>query len=196
MVNSSHLFQKLTVYKPIKAIFEVYMLWPEAGVVEIFGDFEDHSTSAGEAGRMICTGLLNRAMPLIRYEVGDRGCLGGTNCGCGRHLSILQGVEGRIDDVLLTPDGRMVGRLDPVFKADLPILEAQIVQEAINFIVVKVVAKEAFGPNEEQDLIQRIKQRMGNDVCVTVEIVKEIPRAKNGKFKAVISKVKRAEWAR
>ena len=80
---------------------------------------------AGTVGDLVCTGLLNADMPLVRYRVGDRGALAPADegCRCGRTLPTLATVEGRVDDVLLTPDGRRIGRLDPVFKADLPVRE-------------------------------------------------------------------------
>ena len=80
-------------------------------------------------------------MPLIRYKVGDLGSLSTSEqpCGCGRTLPILDCVEGRADDVLLTRDGRRVGRLDPVFKTRLPLREAQIIQESLSRVRVRFV---------------------------------------------------------
>ena len=37
------------------------------------------------------------------------------------------------------PDGQRMGRLDPVFKADLPIREAQIIQASLEHIRVRFV---------------------------------------------------------
>ena len=48
-------------------------LWPEAGIVEVLADDRDEPLPNGEVGRLICTGLINEDMPLIRYELGDRG---------------------------------------------------------------------------------------------------------------------------
>ena len=38
----------------------------------------------GETGAILVTDLLNHAMPLIRYRIGDL-ALGGRSCPCGRH---------------------------------------------------------------------------------------------------------------
>src|SRR6185295_18022612 len=45
-------------------------LWPEVGCVEVFDG--DHPAGNGSSGDLICTGLFNADMPLIRYRVGDR----------------------------------------------------------------------------------------------------------------------------
>ena len=68
---------------------------------------------------------------------------------------MLRSVEGRADDVLVTPDGRQVGRLDPVFKGDLPVREAQIVQEAIDRIRVRYVPAPGFSEASASSLAER-----------------------------------------
>ncbi len=164
-------------------------IWPEVGYVEVMNN--DQTASPGVVGELICTGLLNMDMPLIRYQVGDEGSLSLLDnvCSCSRSLPLLGKVHGRVDDVLYAPDGRRVGRLDPVFKARLPVIEAQIIQETLDVIRVKVVPAVGFGAADTQDIILRIQQRLGAGMQVIVETVNEIPRTKAGKFKAVISKL-------
>jgi phenylacetate-coenzyme A ligase PaaK-like adenylate-forming protein len=166
-------------------------LWPEAGVVEVLADDADREVSPGHSGRLVATGLLNETMPLIRYELGDRGSFDGAGdpCGCGRTLPRLLSVEGRTDDVLVTPDGRRVGRLDPVFKADLPIREAQVIQETIDRIRVRVVAAEGFDERHAREIRLRLRDRLGSDVQIAVETTDCIPRGSRGKFQAVVSKL-------
>lgn len=164
-------------------------LWPEAGTVEILEDESEIPVSNGHTGRIIATGLLNSAMPLIRYEVGDRGSLGEFDCSCERHLQILESVEGRTDDVLFAPGGRKIGRLDPVFKADLPIIEAQIVQETINTFTVNLVPAQGFTEKHMQELVTRLQDRLGK-VHIDIRTMMAIPRGPNGKFRAVISKIR------
>ena len=48
-------------------------LWPEVGWVEVFDN--NQLVNDGTPGELVCTGLLNIDMPLIRYRVGDRGAL-------------------------------------------------------------------------------------------------------------------------
>ena len=163
-------------------------LWPEAGMTEILDDESNACLPAGETGRFVCTGFLNQSMPLIRYETGDRGSLSvETRCPCGRTLPMLRCIEGREDDVLLTREGRRIGRLDPVFKADLPIREAQIIQESLERIRVLYVPAHGCSKSSLDGLAGRLRERMG-DVDVELEEVSEIPRTSNGKFRAVISK--------
>ena len=161
--------------------------WPEAGVFEIMDDEQDDLISQNKTGRIIATGLLNSDMPLIRYETGDRGSLKLGTCSCGRFLPMINEIDGRIDDVIITSDGRKIGRLDPVFKVDIPISKAQIIQEKLDTIRIKFVP----GPEYDHDqlLSQRLSEHLGN-MNFIFERVKTIPSGPNGKFKAVISKVR------
>ncbi len=165
-------------------------LWPEVGVLEVLSQDRDEPVAAGESGRFACTGLLNRNMPLVRYLVGDAGSIAppGEVCPCGRSLPVLQRVEGRVDDLVRTPDGGLIGRLDPVFKGSLPIRMAQIVQEELDRFRVLVVPAEGYGPGDSSLIAKRLRDRVG-DVRVSVEEVEQIPLGPNGKFKAVLSRV-------
>jgi len=82
-------------------------------------------------------------------------------------------------------------RFHGIFTDQPNIVEGQIIQETLTDFIVKVVPTENFTENDEQDLRQRMVQRLGKDVNVTVQKVGLILRTKAGKFQAVISKVNR-----
>jgi phenylacetate-CoA ligase len=141
----------------------------------------------GQAGEILATGLLNPDMPLIRYRLGDRvsRSVGRSACPCGRTLPVLRSIEGRNDDVLYTADGRQVGRLDPVFKADMPIREAQIIQESLDRVRVRLVPAAGYSRSTADSVVERLRERLG-PIRVDIEEVDEIPRASNGKFRTVL----------
>jgi len=164
-------------------------IWPEVGILEVMQD--NVHVPANTTGDLIGSGLFNEDMPLIRYRVGDRGSVDQSNnmCSCGRTLPLLHSVEGRIDDVLYTIDGRQIGRLDPIFKANLPVIEAQIIQESLSQIIVRFVPAPEYQQKDGESIIERLKERMG-DIQVTLDPVSKLPIEHNGKFRAVISKIK------
>jgi phenylacetate-CoA ligase len=151
-------------------------LWPEAGYVEQMAD-----------GELICTGLLNADMPLIRYRIGDRARLAPDDppCPCNRSLPRLSNIEGRAVDGLVTRDGRAAGPVDPIFDGMVPIREAQIIQEAIDLLRVRVATAPGFTAADEDRIAVGLRNRMG-DVRVVVDRVDAIPRSANGKLRAVI----------
>lgn len=165
-------------------------LWPEAGWVEVLSDEHDKPVAPGEAGRLICTSLLNTEMPLIRYAVGDRSQPPmATPCACQRTLPVCSGIEGRSNDMLQTPDGRRVYWLNPVFYG-LPIREAQLVQESLNTLRVLYVPAPEFSAETQRTIKTRLQARLG-DINVAFEPLPAVPRGPNGKFQAVVCKLPR-----
>ena len=158
--------------------------WPEFGHIEIQPD-----------GELICTGLLNPDMILIRYRVGDRGqpATDIGPCPCGRSLPTMGPIEGRLNDVLLTTDGRQGLRMGAVFYG-LPVRQSQIVQEELGLVRVRVAADDAFGGKHERLIMARVRERMGN-VRVVVERVNEVPRTATGKLQTIISNLTAAQRA-
>jgi phenylacetate-CoA ligase len=169
-------------------------LWPEVGHLEVLKESEDTPAPPGTLGRVIATGLLNSDMPLIRYNLGDRAALKQRDqaCSCGRQLPALMEVEGRNDDLLYARAGRVFGRLDPVFKARLPIVEAQIIQETLDRVRIRYVPGVGFATASARDIVERLQARMG-PVEVIMEQLSEVPRDRNGKFRAVICNLSETE---
>ncbi|MBI1357001.1 MAG: hypothetical protein GC160_21895 [Acidobacteria bacterium] len=157
-------------------------VFPELGRLELLED--DFASAAGE---IVATSLLDADMPLIRYRTGDfGGPLLPEPCPCGRTLPVLARVQGRQDDLLRARDGRPVGRLDPAFKDDLPIVECQIVQESLERVRVLVVPAHGFDAAAQRRLAGALRDRLG-DLEVVIECVIRIPRGPNGKFRACVS---------
>jgi len=159
----------------------------ELGALEVIGT-DGGRRDSGEPGELICTGLLNFDQVFIRYRQGDRGAVDDGRsgpCACGREGPRLVSIEGRQDDVLVTADGRRIGRLDPVFKGGMAIREAQIRQIAIDTIEVLVVPSQGYSDKDTQAITTRLRERMGN-VNVRVVQVDQLERSANGKLRAVI----------
>ena len=61
----------------------------------------------GEPGRLVITNLVNRGSVLLNYPIGDLGSVGPADCACGRTFRMLSELEGRVEDMLALPDGRV-----------------------------------------------------------------------------------------
>ena len=96
-------------------------------------------------------------------------------------------MDGRDDDYVTTPDGRLVGRLDHIFKDMRDVTEAQILQDNRNEIEVLIVPKPEYDNRSEQRLVRQVRVRLGDEIIVKIRQVREIAREKNGKFRAVKS---------
>jgi phenylacetate-CoA ligase len=160
------------------------------GVLEIL-DERGRQVAPGEEGEVIATGFLNSAMPLVRYRLGDRAIAGDGVCPCGMGHPTIRGIVGREDEVVVTPDGRRIGRLDPIFKAVTSLHEARIVQMSLDRLRLELVVSEGFLPSEEAELRRQLALRVGSAMRVDVAYVDRIPRTRSGKLRLVESEFAR-----
>jgi len=162
-----------------------YHIDTEFGVVEI------DPVERGEnwvRGEVIATGFANRAMPLLRYRTGDVATwLVEPSCPCGRARPLLERIDGRIEDYVLTPDGRRVGRMDHIFKDALEVKEAQIYQPSLAELVVRLVPRADFCATHQRALEREFRARLGNEIAISWELVETLPRSSSGKLRAVVS---------
>jgi phenylacetate-CoA ligase len=162
--------------------------WPETGFMEIY-DPKSESISPNKGHGLFClTGLLNDDMPLIRYINGDVGSLPGwdPSCKCGRTLPLMDQIDGRSNDLVLTLDGRELYILDSLYNG-LPIIEGQLIQISMSQFEVKVVSgKGCVEEAIEKDIKMRLRQYLG-EVDILINWVSAIPRERNAKFKPFIS---------
>lgn len=162
---------------------------PDIGIIEIL-DKEGKPCQTEEVGEIVVTRLINDYQHLIRFRLGDMGAWSNKTCECGRQMPVLKEISGRIEDVVVGPDGRQMVRFHGVFVGQPHVEEGQVIQESIDHIHVKVSPINGYNHEDEKDIINRVQERLGSDVRVTVETVSQIPREKSGKFKAVISNLK------
>jgi len=166
-----------------------YHLSPLTSVVEILDD-NLHPCAPGEIGELVITDLVNPLMPLIRYRTGDLSVWSEEPCDCGWNTPTLERIEGRMDDVVVLPDGRKIGRLSYIVKKAKGVREAQIVQEDLDRFVLNVVPEKGFSDDVEKLLISEAALRLGQGLDIRVEKVEQLQRTRTGKTRYVISKLK------
>ena len=164
-----------------------YHVNPEFGIVEILRDGEP--VGPGETGEIVATGFVNPVMPLIRYRTGDLAVPAGRGCDCGRAFPVIDRIIGRLDDVIITPEGRRIGRLDPIFKAVASLAETRIVQDAPDHVTVELVVHGNFPEAERHTLVRELANRIGPSMRIDLVEVAHIPRAASGKLRTVVNLV-------
>ncbi|HLO69936.1 MAG TPA: hypothetical protein VK167_03655 [Flavipsychrobacter sp.] len=162
---------------------------PDVGLIEILNE-NGEPAKLGEYGEVVCTGFLNYDQPLIRYKIGDYMRVSDKQCSCGRQMPLVEEITGRIEDAIVGKDGREMVRFHGIFIGIPVIVKGQIVQETLEDIVINVEVERQLTTDEREILTKRIYSQLG-ELNVQIFEMKEIPCGNNGKFRAVISKVKR-----
>lgn len=169
---------------------EGHHLFPEYGITEIT-DEAGQPLADGSEGIMVGTSLQNYGMPLLRYVTSDRTALTGRPCSCGLPLPLMREVTTKAEDVLRLKDGRLISPsvLTHPFKPLNEIDGSQLVQTALDRLLVRLVPRHDFTPALGERLVRDLKARLGEDMQVELEFVTELPRTKAGKFKWVINEI-------
>ena len=117
---------------------------PDFGIIEIV-DREGMPVPPGVEGKILCTGLLNDAQFVVRYEIGDMGIWSPEKCPCRRdHLPVLKEVTGRLENVVIGRDGRAMVRFHGIFVGLPYVLEGQVVQEEVDRFIVRSCGRKGF----------------------------------------------------
>jgi phenylacetate-CoA ligase len=168
-----------------------YHVNPEFGIVEILRNGQP--VSVGELGEIVATGFINPIMPLIRYRTGDMATLAASGCECRREgFPVIERIEGRMDDYIVTPEGYMVGRLDPIFKSVDSILETRLVQDEPDHVRIELVAGSSYSSDQGNVLVEELRKRVGPTMRMDVHLVPSIPRTAGGKLRMVVNETLRS----
>lgn len=139
--------------------------------------------------KLLFTGWGNPMMPFIRYDVGDYALVSRGKCPCGRQSLCFERIEGRTEDYVRTPDGRMVIGMNQVLEFAPGAKEIQIYQHQLDEIEFRIVPGNNFNESDEQALLRETRKRVADQLRVKFVLVDSIPRTVSGKFRAVISDV-------
>ncbi len=168
----------------------------DAVILEIL-DSAGQPVAPGESGEIVITDLYSHEAPFIRYATGDIGVLSNRNCRCGRALPLLERIEGRSNDSVVTPDGRIINSLALVYsiREVQGIEHFRICQKTVDSFHIQIVRNKDFGVDGEQRIRDGWEQLMRSAVHVTFEYLPVVPAEKSGKFRHVISELPAARRA-
>jgi phenylacetate-CoA ligase len=146
----------------------------------------------GERGNLVLTRLHAGPMPLVRYRIGDVGRSGKSRrCECGRGFEILESVEGRETDVVLTPSGnRLIVHFFTGILEFFPEIDSfQVVQESPGTMLLRIVPRGSFHEENASRIVEALKARGARELEINVQLVDSIPVAPTGKRRFVIGKL-------
>jgi phenylacetate-CoA ligase len=166
-------------------------LAPEYGFLEILDD-NNAPVAADEEGYFVWTGFLNRAMPLIRYRIGDRGRWKlGPRCQCGRAFPRVTPTITRESEILDCADGRIFSprALNQYLKGTTSLQFCQFVHDRSERVVVRAVGSSDRAAREMMKIREELQHLLGGSMRVTAEIAAEPLVFPGGKIPLIVNRV-------
>jgi phenylacetate-CoA ligase len=166
----------------------------DAVILELL-DSSGKPVSPGEPGEIVITDLYSHEAPFIRYSTGDTAVMSSALCPCGRPLPVLERVEGRSNDTIVAPDGRIINSLAMIYamRETEGVERFRIHQRALDTFHVEIVTSPRFQAASEDRLRQAWEQLLRCRLSVTFEHVPTLTPDPSGKFRHVVSHLQAAK---
>jgi phenylacetate-coenzyme A ligase PaaK-like adenylate-forming protein len=143
-------------------------------IVEIV-DEEGNPVPPGGSGEVIVTGLFARAMPVLRYALGDRARLAGTGCPRGRGAESIGALEGRTVEQIVLTNGRIVSPYEFMPDELAGIRASAAVQIDATEVRILVVPGEGFREEELAAFCREAERLFDGAIRVSRELLPELP---------------------
>jgi phenylacetate-CoA ligase len=149
------------------------------------------AAQSGEIGELVVTDLSNLYMPFIRYRTGDLAMPTERRCPCGRGLPLLDRIEGRSFDSIVTPGGKKVGGFFWTWLSrSVPGIDRfQVEQRDRSGVTFRIVPGEGWKDEYKEVLTRKIRENCCEDFRVDYQIVGDIPLSPSGKTRFIVSKM-------
>ena len=163
----------------------------ETIILEIV-DENGNECPIGVEGDVLVTSLVNYAMPIIRYKIGDRAIMEPGFCKCGRFHKRLKNVVGRSMDNFKLRDGTIIPSeyfihfIGVVLNRGI-LKKIQIIQKSYDVIDLHVVySNEEILSEDIQNIIRAVKKVMGENCTVNIHEKENIAPNSSGKYRYTI----------
>ena len=170
---------------------EKYHVYWQYGFTEFINSQGNKAEKTGELVELVATTYDNAVMPLIRYKTMDLAEYSDAHCECGRNYRLLNRIEGRLQELLITSTGRYISMTsinmhDRIFDH---VRQFQFYQDNVNDCVLNIVRGERYTKIDEKLIYHGVKEKLGEELGLTIKYVDEIPLTKNGKYRFLIQKL-------
>jgi phenylacetate-CoA ligase len=133
---------------------------------------------------VILSTVCNVAMPLLRFDIGDRALFGGDICPCGRAAPHMLEFVGREGDMIVLPSGRRLSPylLTTAIESESSILQYRIFQTMPNaFRIDVIVRSRGQAAAWQRAVCEQLAAIIGEPAEIQVREVDALERAPSGK---------------
>lgn len=162
----------------------------DAVIVELL-DADNRPVAPGESGEIVVTDLYSEEAPFLRYKTGDLAAWSARRCSCGRGSPLLERIEGRANDSVVAPDGRVINSLALIYaiREVEGIEEFRICQKTVSRFSVQIVRGGQYARDAETQIKNSWAKLLRSPVEVTFEYVARLQAERSGKFRHVVSEL-------
>jgi phenylacetate-coenzyme A ligase PaaK-like adenylate-forming protein len=166
---------------------DAHKIWHDSFVVNI----HDDDGNLALEGKLACTPLFKKDLPLINYVVGDKVV---SEIRDGERF--ITGVQGRLNDAFKYETGEVTTffEIAPIIAHCSDLIQIRFIQEDYHNVTVQAVFNEKESTRTveevEADLRAQLEAKFKHPFNITFEWKDNLPPDDNGKLRMIVSKVK------
>ena len=150
-----------------------------------------------EKGEILITDLFNKAMPFIRYKIGDLGNITRSFCECSlSKYSIVHNLNGRINDLICLPSGKIAPGLTffyisrSILEKESSVKEFRVIQQSLNSFKFLIVSKNNLLESTKQEIKNITSSYLEPGLKIEFKICDRIERKYSDKIQHFFSELK------
>jgi phenylacetate-CoA ligase len=165
--------------------------YPQYGVVELLAQDGRPCSREGELGQIVTTSFTNPIFPLIRYATGDYGIYSASPCTCGWNYMIVDRIEGRAQDFIVSRTLRKVSIAALNIHSGIydKVLEFQFHQRRAGQLALYVVPKPGFTDADRGRIRVEVTRAVGPDVDLVIDAVEKLDSRARGKHSFLLQEL-------
>ncbi|HQU83157.1 MAG TPA: hypothetical protein PKY59_08540 [Pyrinomonadaceae bacterium] len=169
-----------------------YHVLPQYGYVELLDKNNEQITKEGEIGEIVATSFIMHATPFIRYRTEDLAVYKSEKCEkCGRPYQIWERIEGRLQELIATKNGRLISTSMLNMHDDSYdyLKQFQFHQKERGSVIFRFIPKDDVNQHFIEQTRVKLQSKLGDDIVLNMEEVSEIPLTKRGKHRLLIQEL-------
>jgi len=156
-------------------------------------DKNGNTVAAGEPGEVVISNLVNRGTVLLNYRLGDLASTTDEPCPCGRHLPLLAGLEGRVEDIIRLRDGTYVHPrlVCGILESRSQVVQYQLIQHKTDIFELRLATvDDAAFEKVAGGIVADLRQLLGQAVAIDAVHHEQLePLGRARKLRPVLSLV-------
>ncbi len=164
---------------------------PFYGYTELINNNNQWCTKENERGEVVSTGFNNYAMPFIRYKTQDIAINTNVKCKCGRNWKLIRNIEGRLQEMIITNTDRLISMTAINMHSDVfdNVKQFQFHQKEKGKLDFNIIPELNYSENDTKRIRNALKEKLGSDMKLEINVVSEISRTKAGKQRFLIQEL-------
>jgi len=169
-----------------------YHVFTEYCIVELIDNKGKNISKEGEIGELVVTGLHSHIFPFIRYKTGDLGIYSKDKCKCGREYPIIKSIIGRINEYLVTKNGKLIhlNKINQfIAENSMHIKKWQLIQEKEGQLFLSIITDDNFSKEYLEKIKDNFDKIYTKDFDLKIKNVNTIIQTGSCKYHFLIQKL-------